>query len=60
MLKNIQTTAQLHSYHMLARWILKIFKARLQQYLNQELPDEQADLEKAEQPEIKLPMSIWS
>ena len=29
--------------------------ARLQQYMNCELPDVQADLEKAEEPEIKLP-----
>ena len=35
--------------------ILKIIQARLQQYLNQELSDIQLDLEKAEEPEIKLP-----
>ena len=35
--------------------MLKIFQARLQQYLNQELPDVQAGFEKAERPEIKLP-----
>ena len=33
----------------------KILQARLQQYVNQELPDIQLDLEKAEEPEIKLP-----
>ena len=36
--KNIQTTAQLHSSHML---ILKILQAKLQQYVNRELPDAQ-------------------
>ena len=35
--------------------MLKILQARLQQYVNRELPDVQAGLEKAEQPEIKLP-----
>ena len=33
--------------------MLKIFQARLQQYVNWELPDVQVDLEKAEDPEIK-------
>ena len=35
--------------------MLKILQARLQQYMNLELPDCQAGLEKAEEPEIKLP-----
>ena len=34
---------------------LKILQARLQQYMNHELPDVQAVLRKAEEPEIKLP-----
>ena len=38
--------------------MLKILQARLKQYVNQELPDVQLDLEKAEEPEIKLPTSI--
>ena len=40
--------------------ILKILQARLQQYMNSELPDVQAGLEKAEEPEIKLPTSAGS
>ena len=40
--------------------MLKILQARLQQYMNQELPDVQAGLEKAEEPEIKLPTSTAS
>ena len=40
--------------------ILKILQARLQQYMNHELPDVQAGLEKAEEPEIKLPTSKGS
>ena len=35
--------------------MLKILQARLQQYMNRELPDVQLNLEKAEEPEIKLP-----
>ena len=40
--------------------MLKILQARLQQYVNWELPDVQAGLEKAEEPEVKLPTSVGS
>ena len=40
--------------------MLKILQARLQQYMNCELPDIQADLQKAEETEIKLPTSVGS
>ena len=40
--------------------MLKILQARLQQYMNRELPGVQAGLEKAEEPEIKLPTSAGS
>ena len=40
--------------------MLKILQARLQQYMNHELPDVQAGLKKAEEPEIKLPISAGS
>ena len=40
--------------------LLKILQARLQQYMNHERPDAQLDLEKAEEPEIKLPTSVGS
>ena len=42
--KNAQTTAQLHLSHTLV--MLKIFQARLQQYVNCELPDVQAGFRK--------------
>ena len=35
--------------------MLKILQARLQQYVNLEVPDIQAGFRKAEEPEIKLP-----
>ena len=40
--------------------MLKILQARLQQYVNRELPDVKLVLEKAEEPEIKLPTSAGS
>ena len=40
--KNVQTTAQLHSFHIASKVMLKILQARLQQYINRELPDVQA------------------
>ena len=40
--------------------MLKILQARFQQYMNWELPDVQLDLEKAEEPEIKMPTSVGS
>ena len=40
--------------------MLKIFQARLQQYVNRELPDIQAGFRKAEEPEIKLATSAGS
>ena len=42
--KNAQSTAQLHSSHMLV--MLKILQARLQQYVNREIPDVQAGCRK--------------
>ena len=40
--------------------MLKILQARLQQYMNRELLDVQLDLEKSEEPEIKLSTSVGS
>ena len=40
--------------------MLKILQARLKQFMNCELPDVQLDLEKAEEPEIKLPIAVGS
>ena len=54
------------NYHTIAlishasKVMLKIIQARLQQYVNCELPDVQTSLERAEEPEIKLPTSAGS
>ena len=44
--KNVQTTAQLYSSHTLNKELFKILQARLQQYVNCELPDVQAGFRK--------------
>ena len=54
------------NYHAIAlishasKVMLKILQARLQQYMNRELPDVQAGFTKAEEPEIKLPTCFGS
>ena len=59
-------TKECSTYHTIAlishtsKLMLKILQARLQQYMNRELPDVQAGLEKAEEPKIKLPTSTGS
>ena len=40
--------------------MLKILQARLQQYMNYELPDVQTGFRKGREPEIKLPTSVRS
>jgi len=44
--KNAQTTAQLHSSPHASKVMLKILQARIQQYVNRELPDVQAGFRK--------------
>ena len=60
-------TKECSNYHTIAfilhasKEMLKILQATRQQYMNREFPDVQAGvLEKAEEPEIKLPTSIGS
>ena len=54
------------NYHTIAlishasKVMLKILQARLQQYVNRELPDVQAGFRKGREPEIKLPTSAGS
>ena len=54
------------NYHTIApishasKVMLKILQARLQQYMNRDLPMFNLDLEKAKKPEIKLPRSVGS
>ena len=59
MSKNFQTSTIAHLSHA-SKVMLKILQARLQQYVNWELPDVQARFRKAEEPEIKLPAFVGS
>ena len=56
--KNAQATTQFSLISHASKVMLKILQARLQQFVNRELPDVQADLGKAEESEIKLPISV--
>ena len=55
--KNAQTTAQLHSSHTLI--MLKILQARLQQYVNRELPDVQAGFQKGRGTRDQIANICW-
>ena len=55
--KNAQTTTQLHSSHMLV--MLKILQARLQQYVNHELPDVQAGFRKGRRTRDQIANIRW-
>ena len=57
--KNAQTTAQLHSYHMVAKLMLKILQVRLQQYVNHELPDVQPGFIKGRGTRDQISNILW-
>ena len=57
MLKNVQTTTQLHSSHMLV--MLKILQARLQQFVNCELSDFQAEFRKGRGTRDQIANICW-
>ena len=56
--KNPQTTTQLHSSHT-SRVMLKILQVRLQQYMNHELPDVQADFRKGRGTRDQIAIIHW-
>ena len=58
--KNVQTTAQLHSSHTLAKECSKFFKPGFNNMWTVNFQMLKLDLEKAEEPEIKLPTSLGS
>jgi len=53
--KNVQTTTQLHSFHMLARLCSKSFKLGFSSMWTENIQMYKLSLEKTEEPEIKLP-----
>ena len=58
--KNVQTTAQLYSFQVLARSCSKSYKLRFNSTWTENLQMYNLDLEKAEDPEIKLPTFVGS
>ena len=60
---NVKECSNYHSIALMShatKVMLKILQARLQQYVNRELPDVQPGFRKAEEPEMKLPTSAGS
>ena len=55
--KNALTTTQLHSSHTLGN--AQILQARLQQYVNHELPDVQADFRKGRGTRYQIANICW-
>ena len=53
--KNVETAAQLHSFHMLAKSCSKSFKLSFNSTLTENFQIYKLDLEKTEEQEIKLP-----
>ena len=57
--KNAQTTTQLHSSSHTSKVILKLLQARLQQYVNRELPDFQAGFRKSRGTRDQIANICW-
>ena len=55
--KNVQTAKQLHSAHMLARLFSESFQLDFNSVWTENFQMYKLDLEKKEEPEIKLPTS---
>ena len=60
MTNNVQSTSQLYSSHMLAKWCSKFLKPGFNSTWTMRLQMFKVGLEKAEEPEIKLPTCIES
>ena len=58
--KNVQTTTQLHTSHTLVKKCSKLFKQGFNRMWTKNFHMFKLDLEKAEEPEIKLPTSARS
>ena len=56
--KNVQSTTQLNSFHMLANQFSKSFNLGFNSMWTENFQMNMLDLEKAEEPEIKLPTSL--
>ena len=57
--KNVQTQAQLRSFHTASKAMLKILQARLQQYISWELPDVQSGFRKGRGTRDQIANICW-
>ena len=57
--QNVQTTTQLHSISHAIKVMLKILQARLQQYMNRELPDIQTGFRKGRGTRDQIANICW-
>ena len=57
---NLRDLAAAAAYSHASKIMLKILQARLQQYMNEKFQMYKLDLEKADEPEIKLPKTVGS
>ena len=57
--KNVLTTTQLHSSHNASKVMLNVFQARLQQYVNHELPGVQAGFRKGRGTRDQIANIYW-
>ena len=57
--KNVQTTTQLHTFHTANKVMLKFFQARLQQYVNHELPEVQTGFRKGRETRDQIVNIHW-
>ena len=57
--KNAQTTAQFALISHASKVVLKILQARLQQYVNREFPDVQADFRKGRGTRDQIANILW-
>ena len=57
--KNAQTTTQLHSSHNASKVMFKILQARLQHYVNRELPDVQGGFRKGRGTRDQISNICW-
>ena len=60
MLKNVQATIRLYSFHMVVRLCSKSFKLGFSSTRNKNFQIYKLGLEKAEEPEVKLPTFVGS
>ena len=57
--KDVKTTTQLYSFHVLARLMPQILQSRLQQHMNPELPDVETGFRKGRGTRNQIANICW-